>query len=269
MMGPDNSIWLAGIVAEAIVFGLLVYRRITRLLPLFSVYCAWDLLSNIVAFASAHLFPASSPTSDFYLSTYLAATIVDSVLQFGVLVELTWSVLRPIRASLPRFTIVAIGTLILAVGAAIWTFVPIPGPGNLPPLWHLLLHLQQTVSVQRILLFLVLSASSQLLSIGWRDRELQVATGLGLYSLVSLAVTMLQAHQGTLQQYVFLNRISIAGFLCSLLYWMYSFAQQQAERREFTPQMQNLLLAVAGAARANRAALSNSSVADVGYKRKN
>ena len=42
--------------------------------------------------------------------------------------------------------------------------------------------LQHTVSILRILFFLVLAGGSQLLSIGWRDRELQVATGLGFYS---------------------------------------------------------------------------------------
>lgn len=267
MMSLDNLIWLAGIAAEALVVGLLVYRRVWRLLPLFFIYCVWDLLSNIVSYTSSQFFHSTSPHS--YLSIYLVATVIDSMLQFGVLVELAWSVLRPIRAALPRFTIVAICIGILGIGAALWRFVPVPAFGALSAQWYLLLRLEQTVSILRILFFLVLSACSQLLSIGWRDRELQVATGLGMYSLVSLGVTMLQNHQVTGQQYVFLNRIAIAGFLCSLLYWVYSFVQKQAERREFTPQMQNLLLAVAGTARANRAALPNSPVGDVRFRRKN
>lgn len=267
MMSLDNLIWLAGIAAEALVVGLLVYKRVWRLLPIFVVYCVWDLLSNIISYASSHLFHSTSRHA--YLSTYLAATVIDSVLQFGVLVELAWSVLRPIRAALPRFTIVVICIGILGVGAALWKFVPIPAFGALSAQWYLLLRLEQTVSILRILFFVGLSACSQLLSIGWRDRELQVATGLGMYSLVSLGVTMLQTHQITGHQYVFLNRIAIAGFLCSLLYWVYSFAQQQTERREFTPQMQNLLLAVAGAARTNRAALSNPPLSDVPFRRKN
>jgi hypothetical protein len=63
-------------------------------------------------------------------------------------------------------------------------------------------------------------------------------------------------------QYHLLNQIVIASFLCSLLYWVFSFAQKEAERREFTPQMQNLLLAVAGVARENRVSLHDSSVTD-------
>jgi hypothetical protein len=269
MMSLDNTIWLAGIVAEAVVVGLLIYRRVWRLLPIFFVYLCWDLLSNIISYATSHLFPGSSTNSHFYLLTYLVATIVDSLLQFGVLVELAWSVLRPIRASLPRFTIVLICGLILIVGAAVWMLVPAPGAGGYSTPWRLLLQLEQTVSILRILFFLVLSALSQLLSMGWRDRELQVATGLGLYSIVSLGVTMLQTHQAWGQERMLFNRVAIAGFLCSLLYWLYSFAQQEAKRREFTPQMQNLLLAVAGAARANRATLSSSDLAERRYERKN
>jgi hypothetical protein len=43
-----------------------------------------------------------------------------------------------------------------------------------------------------------------------------------------------------------------------LLYWLVSFAQKEAERREFTPQMQNFLLAMGGAAHSTRVALTES-----------
>jgi hypothetical protein len=46
---------------------------------------------------------------------------------------------------------------------------------------------------------------------------------------------------------------------CSIVYWIVSFAQEVPERREFTPQMQSFLLAVAGSARSTRVALTNSS----------
>jgi hypothetical protein len=119
--------------------------------------------------------------------------------------------------------------------------------------------MQQTVSILRIGFFLILAGCSQLLSIGWRDRELQVATGMGFYSLVSLGAALLNTHQASLVQYKHLNQFVIGSFLCSLLYWVASFAQKEAQRREFTPQMQDLLLAVAGVARAERAALADAS----------
>ena len=57
MMSVDNTIWLADIVTEAAVVGLLLYRRVWRLLPLFCIYCGWDLLSNAGVFVSSQYFP--------------------------------------------------------------------------------------------------------------------------------------------------------------------------------------------------------------------
>jgi hypothetical protein len=132
-----------------------------------------DLLTNVGNYAVLRYFLAS------YTTIYLVETVLDSALEFGILVELSWSVLRPLRASLSRSILVVVGVLIVAAGAAIWPFSVIHGLASLPPAWRTLVHVQQTASILRILFFLVLAGCSQLLSINWRDRELQIATGLG------------------------------------------------------------------------------------------
>ncbi len=253
MISLDNLLSFVGIVAEAAVLALLLYRRVYKTLPVFCVYCVWDLSSNIASYSVLRYFPNA------YASVYFADIIVDSALEFAILVELTWSVLRPLRASLPRSALVVVGVLILAAGAAIWPFSGLQGLASFAPQIRNLVRVQQTVSILRIIFFMALAGCSQLLSIGWRNRELQVATGLGFYSLTSLAVTMLHTHQAMGPLYGHLKQIVISGYLCSLLYWVFSFAQKEAERREFSPQMQSLLLAVAGSARTTRVALSNST----------
>jgi hypothetical protein len=251
----DNALWLASFLAEAAVVGLLVYRHVWRTLPVFTLYCAWFLLVDAAAVLVMRSFPNS------YFRFYLTVTVVYSVLEFAVLVELAWSVLRPLRNSLPRSTVLIIGAFILGLGAAIWPFATIPGFGDLPPEWHLLMHLQQDTSLLRILIFLLLAGCSQLLSISWRDRELQVATGLGFYSLVGLAVAVIHTHQTKNSQYMHLDQLEVASYIGSLLYWAVSIAQKEAERREFTPQMQNLLLAMAGTAKSTRITLVSSAAA--------
>jgi hypothetical protein len=253
-MSLDNAMWLALILIEAAIVGLLLYRRVWRILPVFCVYCIWDLSSNVGAYLINHYDPRA------YFTAYLMQLIVDSALEFGVLVELAWSVLRPLRASLSRLTLLVIGALILLAGAAIWPFAALPGLVHVSKQSLLLVQLQQTVSILRILLFLLLAGFSQLLSISWRDRELQVATGLGLYSLAGLAAAMIHMRQTTASQYQHLGELVVAGNICCLLYWVFSFAQKEAARREFTPQMQNMLLSVAGAARVTRVALQDSGV---------
>jgi hypothetical protein len=259
-MSLDSALFLFGIAAEAAVIGLLLYRRVWRMLPVFCLYCAWDLLSNTGVYVVFRFFHTS------YTAAYLTNMIVDSALEFCVLVELTWSVLRPLRASLPRSALIVIGVLIIALGAGIWPFSSIHQLASLAPAMRNLVRLQQTVSILRILFFLALAGCSQLLSIGWRDRELQVATGLGLYSFASLVVEILHSHQAMGPQYRNLNQIVVASYLCSLTYWVFSFAQKEAQRREFTPQMQNFLLAMAGTARTTRIALTDSSADKTGNR---
>jgi hypothetical protein len=261
-MSLDNALWLAVFVTEAVVVGLLLYKRVWRRLPIFCVSCAWAMLSDAGIYAVMRFFTASYPTA------YLTNTVVDSTMDFCVLVELAWSALRPLRASLPRGVLVMVGVLIVAVGAAIWPLSGIQGIANLSLGWRYLVHLQQTAAILRILLFLALAGCSQLLSIGWRDRELQVATGLGFYSFVSLAVEMLHTHQSMGPQYRHLHQLVVASYLCSLLYWVFSFTQKEPERREFSPQMQHLLLAVAGAARTTRVALTDAEAARTRKKSK-
>ena len=249
-MNLENALWLAGILIESILVGQLMYRRAWQKLPAFFLLVIWDLSSASVNFVVYQYF------FKYYLNVYSIEIAVSSALEFCVLVELAWSVLRPIRHSLPRKSLLIIAFIILLAGVVVWPFSAVATDPDMHQ--NLLVHIVQTVGFLRVGFFILLAVSSQWLSIGWRDRELQVATGLGFYSLVSLLVAMLRTHGASLDQLKHFNQFVVGSYLCSLLYWTFSFAQKEAERREFTPQMQSLLLAVAGAARANRSALGDS-----------
>lgn len=251
-MSLDNLLWFAGFVVEVAAVGLLAYKRVWRIFPLFFAYCIWGPLSDSALYLIQHSFPGS------YLTIYGIFNGLDSALQFSVLIELAWSVLRPIRASLPRGTVIVVAILVLVGGAAIW---PLSGInlGGFPPEVRDPLRLIQTASILRIVFFLALAGCSQLLSIGWRDRELQIATGLGLYSLVSLSVTVLHIQQSLQNQYHLLDQFVVISYLVSYAYWIFSFAQKEAERREFTPQMESFLLALAGTARTARVSMMDST----------
>jgi hypothetical protein len=178
---------------------------------------------------------------------------LDSTFQFAVLVELGWAVLRPIRASLPRRSILILALIFVVAAAVIWPISArvIPVSANLPKAWVLFFHMQQTVAVLRVVIFIALAGFSQLLSIGWRDRELQIASGLGFYSMSGLAISMIHSHQTISggRNYHILDQIGIGVYLCSLAYWAFSFLQQEEKRQEFTPEMRSFLLAMTGAGR--------------------
>jgi hypothetical protein len=258
-----NTLWFASMLAEVAVVGVLLSRRVWRSLPVFFVYCLWCFLSDAGSYILLSYFPKSNHT------LYLVQTILDYTLQFSVLVELAWSVLRPVRTYLRRRSLIVVSVLILAIGAVIWPFTGIHPVESMNPVWQRLVPLMQTVTILRILFFLVLAGCSQLFSIGWRDRELQIATGFGFYSIVSVAVQILDSHQATLgPQYRFLHEVEVASNFCSLLYWVVCFAQKETQRREFTPQMQSFLLAVAGSARTTRSSLLDQADAKKKRERK-
>lgn len=238
-------------VGTEIAVVALLYRKLTyKTFPVFCAYLIWDALDNLGLYAVLQTHPSS------YFVCYLAILAIDSVFMFAVLVELAWSVLRPFRSALPRGAIVVVALLLGVLFAVIWPFAHSVAYSQYGPQSRLLLHIQQTVAIMRILFFLVLAGCSQLLSINWRDREMQIATGLGIYSFVSVAVSIVQASQMVGPLYSDLDRIAYVSYICSLVYWLFSFAKKAAPRREFTPQMQGILLAVAGAARSSRVTLT-------------
>jgi hypothetical protein len=250
----DNAVLFAGIVAEAVVCGFIWKRRIWASLPFFSAYALWTLASDITASVLLWKMPMSSLIYGRY---YLGQAIVDSLIQFAVLVELAWSVLKPVRASLPRGALVVLSLLIALAGLAIWPFAGMTLPQNMGHLNIILFQSQETFSILRVACFLIMASFSQLLSISWRDRELQVATGLGFYSIVSLLVTLIHSHQSLSPQYHWLDWALSASYLGTLSYWVLSFATKEHERKEFSPQMQQLLVLMSGGVRDSRIALSD------------
>lgn len=249
-MSLDVVLTFTSIGTEIALVILLLRKHTFKAFPIFCAYLVWDILDNVALYSIFRLHPAS------YFLAYLTVLAIDSVFMFSVLVELAWSVLRPLRSAMPRRTLVAVGVLMAIACAAIWPFVHSIAYSHYGPQSRLLLHLQQTVAIMRILFFLVLTACSQLLSINWRDREMQIATGLGFYSLVGVAVSMLQAGLVASPLYNDLTLLAATSYIFSLIYWLASFSKEVAPRREFTPQMQSFLLAMAGAARSTRISLA-------------
>ena len=258
-MTPDYAIWVSCFLAEAVLIVLLARSRAFRTFPAFFLFICWSFLSDVIFFRLQFL----SLSAVTYFKFYEVQMVIDSAMLFAVLVELAWSVLRPIRASLPKNAWIGIALFIALVGLLLWPVAGLTLPATkLAPAGLVFFRLQQTFAILRVVVFLVMAGLSQLLSIGWRNRELQVATGLGFYSIVALAVSVLHTHQFVGAQYHWLDEMEDAGYLCALAYWVFSFATREAERRAFTPQMATFLLAVAGNARATRISLADSPTND-------
>jgi hypothetical protein len=240
----------AAVLAELLLVVLLTKKHAYKLRPAFFAYICWGFLSDVGLYAAAQTYSQA-----VYFQIYLGQLVVDSAMMFAVLVELMWSLLRPIRSLLPKHTWLLIALLIVAACFLIW---PLAG-WTLPPHvnWRgiYLFRMQRTFGILRVAIFLVMAGFSQALSIGWRSRELQIATGLGMYSLVSLAVTVLHTYQLVGAGYHWLDLAGAMSYVVVLFYWLVSFASKAEDRQEFTPQMRTFLLAAAHMSRSARVAL--------------
>lgn len=251
-MSYESILATLSVTGEILVLVMLLRSKVWRNLPLFCIYTAWTLIGDLALITLQRQMPSNT-----FFRWYIAETAVDSIFLFTVLVELAWSVLRPIRASLPRISLYILGGLIALAAVAVWPLVAKTSQPGFGPDSMLLFHLQETAAILRVGCFLVLASFSQLLSIGWRDRELQIATGFGFYSIITLIVAVLHSRVMPADQYHWLDMAVSVGYVGTLSYWVVSFSTKEQERKDFSPQMRELLLSMSGGARVSRSALSD------------
>lgn len=256
-MSTEVVLWLAGILTEACLIGLLLYRSVQHRLPIFTAYCVWDICSNsLVYLAYGHVSGVA------YSTIYFSQTAIDSVLVFCVLIEIVYSVLKPLGNALARRASVVIAAVLIGVGAVAWWFAVVPGASAQTKQLQWILDLQQVTSITRILFFLALVASSRLLSLGMGDHELQVATGFGVYSLVSVVIEIVKSHPDLGMSFRVLNEVAVTTFDAMLLYWVVAFSRKDKVRKPISPQMQELLAGLASHARKTRTVMQNLDPAD-------
>lgn len=248
----DNALVIASLLGEITVLCLLLSRKAWRTLPVFCCYIAWAALTDTAGLLIVNKSPAA------YSQYYFYELIPDSIFQLVVLIELAWSVLKPSKSILPKGAIYVVAGLVVLAGLLAWPLAGMTIPTNLSFRGEIYVHVQQTFAILRVVFFLVMAGFSQVLSIGWKDRELQIATGFGFFSIVSLIVAVLHSRQeiGT-HAYHLLDNAYSASYVGALGYWAVSFVTKEQERKEFSPQMQELLLLMSGGTRASRIALGD------------
>jgi len=261
-MTLDTNLALVSAVVQAIVIGLVYFRKLYRKLPLFFSYLIWLLL-----YAGATVKIANLYRDEVLQKIFVVAEIIDAVFMFCVLVELSMSVLSPIRSKLPRWSVFGVAGILAIALAVIWPFAKTPGFAKLTDLSQIQVHVDVATTVLRIVFFLALAAFSQLLALGWRDRELQIGTGLGFYALVSLSATLWKMNVGVatteaLAVFHRMDQMQVVGYLVVLVYWVICFAQEVPERRNFTPKMENMIVNLAYVARTTRITMVDTAEAE-------
>ena len=240
------------ILVETILFLIILIRKLWSRRIVFFTYLGWSIFSDgvFLYLGVRHLKVTLTP--------YIIELAVDSLLQFFVIAEIAWSTIKPLKNVLPRHILPVVLLMLAAIGVFCWPFANMVVLDNLKTHGHLMLVLNQTVAILRIAFFLLLAAFSQFLSIGWRDRELQIASGLGFYAGVSLVVAIVHSHGMVGPRYHWLDLVTSLGYLGTLTYWVVCFSIKEPEIRKISPQMQRFLVSIGGTVHADRFALETA-----------
>jgi hypothetical protein len=242
---------ILGLLAEFVLLIILLARRQYKSFPIFTFYIAFNFINDvgvgaIIAVTRPHVAQ----------SVALAMLPLQYLIELGVLLEIAWNVLRPVQTSLPRGAIkVFLGFIVFALIGGTLLASHVHPTGN--KVYDIKAPMDLTVGLLRMLIFVAIAGFAQVLGIGWKNKVLQLATALSFYSAVDLIVSLAERHNGgpdTLEQFRGLAYLFELGFLV----WV--FTTKEVRRREFSPQMEQFLVTLAGRAKLARTALVRMQV---------
>ncbi len=271
----DNILWLLSVVGQILLLLVMVQQRLYRTLPVFFAYLLFLVLSDPFFFLTLHFLhsanAANTGASSTYFNLYFAILVPQSLLELAVLMEVATLVIRPAKRSLPGGGIAFLLVILVVAGLATFFLSNFTHSDSVySHLGRFYAKFTFGMAVLRLLFFCLLALFAQMLGIGWKSHVLQLASGLALNGavilLTQIALTHLKPplHSSPLWpqyqiEFRLLDQVRIIGYLCTLAYWAWSFARQEAPRKEFSPQMAQFLVSISGAVKRDRAAVARLS----------
>jgi hypothetical protein len=254
----DSVLWAMTLAAEAVLTVVILKKKMGGTYPVLLTYLIVNLIEDPLAWV---LYKGSG---DFYFRFYFTVTVLDYLLQFLLVVEIGRNVFARSRRSLPfpLWPVVTAGVVTCTLAAAFFSPKFHSDGLNASTEWFATVTLG--LAILKLLLFAALAGFAQFIGIGWKNRVLQLASGLALYGAASLLVQLAIHHigQGGQKSYetdfIRLTQIQSGAYICTLMYWTWAFSQNEAPRKDFTPQMQEVLVTIAQSAKRTRLSVTRS-----------
>jgi hypothetical protein len=254
----DSIGLVVGLLLQASLCVVIVRKGLARLYPIFLIYLVLSLAMDSLGWAWAG-------NGIAYRRFYFIATVLDYVLQLLIVFEIGINVLRPSRRSIP-FPIRPIATVALLLCAIVAaSFSPPVQAAGPEHLIEVFLKVTLSLAVLKLLLFAALAGFAQVLGIGWKSHVLQLATGLAFFAGVSLLVQIGSSHVSTADGPAYmlhlsrLNQIQSIAYILTLVFWTWAFSRNEAPRKDFTPQMQEVLVTIAETAKRTRLSVTRGT----------
>jgi hypothetical protein len=232
----DEALWAAGILGHAALLLILLVRRRARNFPTFTAYISLQILSTAVLYADYRFFNWAKYTNIYWLVAGL-----DFFLLLGVLVEVSFAVLRPNRQWIgdSRRSILALSLLGLLIAFGLTFWVHPSRPASLS-VWEDRANL--FTSILTCELFTAILLTSQRTAAHWRSHIMGLGIGLTVWAIMCFIVEGMHAYWGDATHFQALENARKMAYLGTLVFWIISFWRDEPEREQLPPEMRDAIL---------------------------
>ena len=218
-----HYLWLAPHTLQIVILVAMIRRQMLRDFPVFFTYTAFEIVQGTILFVLDHNAAVSAIQ---YWHTHWAGMIVSIALRSAIIYEIVVHLFRPYPAieRLGRTAFRWTAAFLVLVGAVVLARAPWDDPTRILFGIHVV---SVAVSLVQCGLLLFIFVFSSYFNLSWRNYVFGIAVGMGILSLVNLAVASIEILAWKAPGSYLLDFVSMATYHCSVLIWLwYSLARE-------------------------------------------
>jgi hypothetical protein len=232
----DFYLWTIGILGNAVLFTVLIFRCRWKEFPVFTTYMGFEFIWGLALYSIYR-----HGSYDWYARTYWTGACLDFLLQLGVVWEIAYIVLRPtgtwVRDARKQFILWGAAGILIA--AALPFLVT-------PPAATLLHRLEVRGNLFTALvvceLIAVVTRTSKSLGLGWRNHVMALGNGWTAWAVTAILVDGLHSFFGAEHYFRELEHVRMIAYLAALGYWMVQFWLEEPARQPISPELRAHIL---------------------------
>lgn len=219
------SLWIAVMLAQGYLLGILLGRYAYRDYPAFSAYVGFCTIRSLV------LFYIANNDMEHYGAVVWGSDLPQSVFLIALLIEVFRGVFSPLK-TLPQGTVSLFTEAVIGC-IAIILVLTIMCPGEQYAYW-LLVARAVDAGTSRVMLavFILIVMFASYLGIPWGHKQYGIGLGFLVYLCTDVVITTIAAHFSDLADKVW--PVDMCAFLLACLLWVYYFIKADAPRMPVT-----------------------------------
>ena len=235
LSGLDLGLWVAGFLGHFTLFTILILRKRWPRFPVFTMLICMNMVKDPLMFILYR-----QRAWDSYTHAYWTFSVLDFILQLGVIWEIARTIMRPtgIWSQEARRFFLLWAVLGIALAATLAWFIAPPAD-----------NLAGSLKVKAFMftgfviceLCLVMLVTAERYGLGWRNHVMALVTGWSVWALVSILSDGLHVYFGSERYFTNLTHLPMFVYLAALCYWSFQFWANEPVRRPMPVELQDAI----------------------------